>query len=144
MSDPLASFRRSGSASDLPTVRPTGDKEPYEAYRLSKEEQRYLEIRPRFPHPAEAPLNALITAIDAEWRMGLGVTIVYGTSMVVDIKGENLTALFQAVKEWKVEWLQEFDPNYHIPPTDKKAPFIKAITIQTTRPEAPPPIDQRH
>ena len=149
MDDPLAAFRRSGSTTDaVPAVRPANNKEPYEAYRLSKNEQRYLEIRPKFPESAEAPLNALITEVIGEWRMGLGVTIVYGTATsptkVIDIKGGNLAELFQAVKEWKVEWLQEFDPDYHLLPTDKKAPFIKSITIQTTRPEPPPPVNQRH
>lgn len=142
--DPLAQFRRPGNAPALPTVRPTGGKEPYEAYHLSTNDRRYLEVRPKFPNCAEAPLNALITKVVGELRMGLGVTITYGTSMVIDIAGENLAELFQAVKDWKVEWLQEFDPDWHIPPADPKAPFIKTITIQTTRPEAPPPVEKRH
>lgn len=144
MSDPLAPFRRPGTAPALPTVRPAGNKEPYEAYSMSKVEKRYLELRPKFPDCAEAPLNAMITKVVGELRFGLGVTITYGTAMVIDIAGENLAELFQAVKDWKVEWLQEFDPDHHLLPTDKKAPFIKAITIQTTLPEAPPPVEKRH
>ena len=78
MNDPLAQFRRPGNTATTSAARPSGDKQPYEAYHLAKDERRYLEVRPKFPDSAEAPLNAMITKIVGEWRMGLGVTITYG------------------------------------------------------------------
>ncbi len=143
-SDPLAQFRRPGNAPALSALRPTSDKEPYEAFHASKSERRFLEVRPKFPESAEAIHNGMITSVVGEWRMGLGVTITYGTSMVIDIKGENLTELFRGVQDWKIEFIQEFDPDWHIEPTDKKAPLIKSITIHTHKPEAPPPVEKRH
>ena len=76
--------------------------------------------------------------------MGLGITLKYGNSMVVDIKGRNLTDLFRGLRDWKVEFVAEFDPQEHLEPVDDKAPFISSITIFTTRPEDPPPVSQRH
>ena len=154
--DPLAKFRPPGTkqagglaAQPQPApVAPATGKKPYQAFALSKDAKRHLEIRFRFPDPAQCPLNAMIVNIEGEWRMGLGVTLTYGTlnapAMVIDITGENLQELFRAVQDWKVEWIMEFDPQFHTPPTDDKAPFIKSITVHKHRPETPPPMEQRH
>jgi len=142
--DPLAQFRRKGQTLAVGARQPTGDKQPYEAFRLSSEEKRHLEIRLRYPEPAECPSNFTLTNVRGEWRMGLGITLKYGNSMVVDIKGENLTTLFRGLRDWKVEFIAEFDPEEHIEPTDQSAPFIRSIRIHTTRPEEPPPAGQRH
>jgi hypothetical protein len=86
----------------------------------------------------------MITLMRVEWRWGQAVTLIYGHTMVVTIKGKNLQPLAEALKEWKVLWLAEFDPESHLPVTDENAPFIKSIEVVTTRPEAPPPMEQRH
>lgn len=85
----------------------------------------------------------LITNVIGEWRHGLRVTLIYGKSMIVKVRGKNLQELFQAVKDWKVEWIEEYDPAFHLPP-DENAPLIKSIEIITERPEEPPPMNQRH
>jgi hypothetical protein len=66
--------------------------------------------------------------------------------MMIIIRGENLnlTELYRALKEWRVEWIAEFNTEDYEAPTDDDAPFIKSITIHTTRPEEPPPPDKRH
>jgi hypothetical protein len=64
--------------------------------------------------------------------------------MAVVIEGENLNELSRALKEWKVEWLAEFDPEEHEPLTDPKAPYIKSITITTPESEEPLATNQRH
>ena len=127
-----------------PDVNPTGEKQPYRAFQEGKDNQRYLELRLKHPEPAECPLNAMISLIRVEWRWGLGITLIYGNTMVVTIKGKNLQPLADALKEWKVIWLAEFDSESHLPATDDNAPFIKSIEVVTTRPEAPPPMEQRH
>jgi hypothetical protein len=140
-SDRLARFRKGDAA---PEIKPSGEKTPYQAFQPGKENQRYLELRLKYPEPAECPLNAMISLIRAEWRWGLGITLIYGNQMVVTIKGKNLAPLAEALKEWKVVWLAEFDPENHIPATDDNAPFIKSIEVVPTRPEAPPPMSERH
>lgn len=143
MSDPLAQFRRPGHTPAAPLQRPAG-KQPYEAYRASKEAKRYLEIRVKFPDPAEAPNNAMITNVRGEWRYGTGFTLDYGNTMVVIVDGRNLTELYRAVLDWKVEFIEEFDPEAHDAPKDKSTPVITSITVHTHKPEAPPPVNQRH
>jgi hypothetical protein len=152
--DRLAKYRRPGAASAVAplaqesAVAPATGKQPYQAYALSKEAKRHLEIRFKFPDPAQCPLNTLIVNIEGEWRMGLGLTLTYGTlnapALVIDIVGENLQELFRMVQDWKVEWIAEFDPKFHEPPADDKAPFIKSITVHKHRMETPPPPEKRH
>ena len=139
--DRLARFRKSESP---PDVKPTGEKQPYQAFAEAKDNQRYLELRLKYPEPAECPLNAMITLMRVEWRWGLGITLIYGNTMVVTIKGKNLQKVADALREWKVVWLAEFDPESHLPATDDNAPYIKSIEVVTTRPDAPPPMEQRH
>jgi hypothetical protein len=132
-----------------PAPQPAAEKQPYRAFEASSEEKRYLEIRLKDPEPAECPSNAMLSNIRAEWRMGQSVTLEYGKTreglqMMVIIRGENLTELYRALKEWKVEWIAEFNAEDYEPPTDDGAPFIKSITIHTTRPEEPPPANKRH
>jgi hypothetical protein len=57
---------------------------------------------------------------------------------------EKRKALFRGIRDWKVEFIAEFDPQEHLEPADKSAPFIKRISIFTERPEEPPPPNQRH
>ncbi len=128
--------------------QPSTGKQPYRAYEISARELRYLEIRPKEPDPVECPSYTLLTHIRAEWRMGSGCTLEYGDlrqlSLMVIIRGDNLTELYRALKEWKVEWIAEFSPGEHEEPTDAAAPFIRSITIHSTRPETPPPANHRH
>jgi hypothetical protein len=142
--DPLAPFRRKGQTPAVPVEKPAAEKIPYEAFHPSTEERRFLEFRCKFPEPGEAFSNMTLTGVQGEWRMGLGITLEYAKPMVVIIKGRNLTALFRAIQNWKVEWLAEFDPVEHLEPADSNAPFIESITMHSTRPEAPPPANQRH
>ena len=142
VTDRLARFRKG----EIPAeVKPaTGEKQAYQAFTLGKENLRYLELRLKYPDPAECPLNAMVTQIRVEWRWGLGITLIYGNTMVVEIKGKNLQPLAEALKDWKVVWLAEYDPESHLPVDNDGAPFIKSIEVITTRPEAPPPVNQRH
>jgi hypothetical protein len=149
--DPLAKYRRAGSKpfqqaqSSSTTVTATSASKPaYEAFRPSKEAQRYLEIRPRFPEPAECPMNSMITSIRVEWRWGMAVTLIYGTTMMININGERLQPLYEALRDWKVAWIAEFDPDSHDLPQGEDAPFIKSIEIITERPEPLPPMNARH
>jgi hypothetical protein len=139
--DRLARFRKGES---VPETKSTGDKQPYVAFAVGKEPQRYLELRLKYPEPAECPLNAMITLLRVEWRFGLAITLIYGNTMVVTIKGKKLQPIAEALKEGKVIWLAEFDTESHTPATNDDAPFIKSIEVLTERPEAPPPINQRH
>jgi hypothetical protein len=139
--DRLARFRKAEAA---PEVKPTGDKHSYLAFQPSKESQRHLELRLKYPDPAECPLNAMITNIRVEWRWGLAITLIYGNTMVVVIKGKRLQTLADAIKEWKVVWIAEFDPESHLPLTEGDAPLVTSIEVLTERPESPPPINQRH
>ena len=140
-----------GSVQSEPAPAPAltvAKKTPYRAFERSTEEKRYLEIRLKFPESAECLSNAMLTNIRAEWRMGLYITLEYGNpqklDMMVTIKGENLIELYQALKAWKVESIAEFNPVDYEQPTDDTAPFIKSITVHTTRPETPPPVEKRH
>ena len=145
--DILAKYRRPGQESVLaaPIAKPVGGKQIYDPYLIGKETKRHLELRLKFPDPAECPLNSMITNIRAEWRRGFGVTLIYGKGMMVEIKGENLQELFQNLKEWKVEWIEEYDLRFHLPPTDKSAPLIESIRIITPQSaEEVPPMSQRH
>ena len=157
--DKLAKYRRPKNPRDaaaplvppLPAAAaepPKNDKKSYRAYQLSKEAKRHLEVRVQFPDPAECPLNSMITNIQGEWRMGLRVTITYGnhtgSTMVIEIAEENLQEFFRAVQDWKVEWVEAFDPDFHIMPEDEKAPFIRSIALHTKRPEPIPPPGERH
>lgn len=140
--DLLAPFRAKGQSAPAP--QPTTVKTPYRAYEESKDEKRYLEIRVKSPRPSKSPRNIDLTGVICEWRMGLIVHLEYFGKMTVEIEGERLTQLAKAIREWKVEWLAEFDPEMHAPSTDPDAPVINSITILTTRPEEPPPANQRH
>ena len=142
--DRLAKYRPPGQAQAASSTQSATGKRPYVAYELSNEAKRHLEIRVKYPDPAECPLNAMITNVRGEWRMGLAVTIEFGNTMLVKIHGERLQELFQAVKDWRVEWLAEYDEAEHAPPADPNAPIIKRIEILTERPETPPPMGQRH
>lgn len=143
--DRLAKYRRPGQErAARPAQKAASGKKPYVAFQPSKEAKRHLEIRCRFPAPAECPLNSAVTNIRGEWRRGLAITLSYGKNMMVMIKGKGLQELFQMLKDWKVEWIEEFDPRLHALPTDAKAPFIKSITIQSGPPEEAPPMEQRH
>lgn len=129
--------------------RPVAKKQPYRAFEVSSEETRYLEIRLKYPEPAECQSNAMLSSIDAEWRGGQAITLGYGQTreglqMVVSIRGENLTELYRALKKWKVEWIAEFNSEDYESPTDDAAPFIKSITIHRKQPEKPPPVEKRH
>lgn len=144
-SDPLANFRRSGSSDVVKTDSKAGVsvKEPYKAYQLSHDQKRFLKIRLPFPQPYEAPSNSMLTHIRGEWRMGLAITLEYGNTKMVKIEGEGLLELLEALHDWKVEWIQEFDPETHSTPEDNSAPVIKSITILPSGAN-PPPLDQRH
>jgi hypothetical protein len=138
-----------GQEQSVPALQPAAKKQPYRAFEVSSQEKRYLEIRVKYPEPAECPSNAMLSNIRAEWRMGQAITLGYGQTreglqIVVEIRGENLTELYRALKEWKVEWIAEFNAEDYAPPTDEAAPFIKSIAIHTKRPEQPPPVDKRH
>jgi hypothetical protein len=137
---------KSVSAQEQPAsaCKPSAAKQPYRAYEVSGEVRRHLEIRLRYPEPAESPSYDTLTNIRHEWRMGQGFTLIYGKTMMVIIKGDNLTALYQAVKDAKAEWIAEFNGEDYDPLTDDTAPFIKSITIHTSRPEDPPPAAKPH
>jgi len=82
--DKLAKYRRPGEKSPVDvTVTPAGSKQPYIAWKPSKEAKRHLELRCKFPEPAECPLNSAITNIRGEWRRGLIITLSYGKNMMV-------------------------------------------------------------
>jgi hypothetical protein len=149
--DILAKHRRPGQVSPLaPAAGTTAAKKPgpgkkaYAPYSLGKETRRHLELRRKFPDPAECPLNSMITNIRGEWRRGLAVTLIYGKTMMVIIKGKNLQELFQGVKEWKIDWIEEYDARFHFPVTDEDAPFVASIEIIPPKTEEPPPMSQRH
>lgn len=139
-----------GKEQSEPASQPAAEKQPYRAFEASSTEQRYLEIRLKFPESSESYSNAMLSSIRTDWRMGgFFITLEYGQTregllMIIAIKGENLAEVYRAIREWKVEWIAEFDPQEHEPPTDDAAPFIKSITIDKTRPEKPPPVDKRH
>lgn len=143
--DRLAKYRRPGQTpAAAPIAQPATNQTTYVAYQLSKEAKRHLEIRVKFPDPAECPLNAMITNVRAEWRMGMAITLEFGNTMMVKIQGKRLQELFQAIKDWKVEWIAEYDPQEHTASTDPDAPVIEMIQIITERPEPLPPLEQRH
>lgn len=113
------------------------ERSAYQAFSLATEPRRYLEIRSKFPTPTECPAYGMITNIRYEPLWGLAVTIRFGSAMVVQIEGKNLLPLVSALKEWKLEWLSEFDPEWHLEPTDTSLPYIERIEIATNRPELP-------
>lgn len=138
-----------GMGLDLPIPHHHAEKQPYKAFQLSEEMQPYLEMRLKEPEPAECPSNARLSNIRAEWRTGQSITLEYGIEregmqMMVCIYGENLSELYRAIKAWKVEWIAEFSPEEHQPPTNATAPFIRSITIHSKRPESSPPPSKRH
>jgi hypothetical protein len=144
--DRLVRFRKGETVTNTnPDTKSASGKQPYQAYQVSKESQRFLELRLKYPEPAECPLYAMISLMQLEWRWGLGITLIFGNNtMVVAIKGKNLQSVADSLKEGKVIWLTEFDPESHLPVTNEEAPFIKSIEIITTRPDSPPPMSQRH
>ena len=79
--------------SAAPAPQPAIIKQPYEAYRLSQKAKRFLQLRVKFPDPAEYFPNAAITNLHDEWRYGTGFTVVYGATRVVTIYGERLHSL---------------------------------------------------
>jgi hypothetical protein len=144
--DRLARFRRGETPTETPKeTLPTTGKQPYAAFQVGKDNQRFLEFRFKFPEPSECHLNAMMSAMEVEWRWGLGITLIYGNnSMVIAIKGKNLQPVIEAIKECKAVWLTEFDAENHLPITDEAAPLIESIEITTTRPETAPPMNKRH
>ena len=68
----------------------------------------------------------------------------YGKAMVVVVQGRNLTPIYTALKEWRVEWVAEFGEDEYMPPTDPAAPFIESITVDTNRPEVHMPAKNVH
>jgi hypothetical protein len=144
--DRLARFRKGETPQETPgEIAPVTGKQPYTAFHTSKDNQRFLELRFKFPEPAECHLNAMMSAMEVEWRWGLGITLVYGNnSMVIAIKGKNLQPVIEAIKECKAVWLAEFDAENHLPIEGDNAPFIESIEITTTRPETAPPMNKRH
>jgi hypothetical protein len=73
------------------------------------------------------------------------MTLYFGhTTMVVIIKGENLTELYQAIETHTLEWMAEFSASEYEQPEDSSAPFIRSITIHTKRPEEVPAGVKRH
>jgi hypothetical protein len=142
--DPLAEFRGRGQTA-APAPKPAAEKQPYEAFRLSTTERRYVDFRPKFPDLSIALPNHMLIKVAADWRAGLGGWLKFSYPAVVDIDGKNIPAsLFRAFQEWKVEFVAEFDPVEHLPPTDPAAPLITRLSIHFTRPEEPPPANQRH
>src|SRR5258708_8918001 len=95
--DPLARYRREGQGPGA-AVKPASSKEPYRPYELSSQEKRHLELRFKFPDPAECPSNFTLTNVRGEWRWGQSIALTYSKPMIVRIKGENLTELFRAIK----------------------------------------------
>ena len=150
--DKLAKHRRSPvTAAPVAPDKDKSEKIPkkqYEPYRLSKDTKRFLDIRAKVPAAAECVLNGMLLRIEGEWRLGLWIILTFGTNagntMVVNIKGKKLQELFQAIKDSKIDWLEEYDSRFHLPVTDENAPFIKSIEIVKQRPEPPPPLSQRH
>jgi hypothetical protein len=144
----MSSLTKSPLGSQKDTAPAPAKKQLYQAFSLAREEQRYLEIRPKFPDPAECLVNAMLKNIRADSRMGVALTLAYGDaqhlSMMVTIKGENLVELYRALKEWKVDWIAEFSPSEHEEPEDSSAPFVRSITIHTKRPEEIPSHIKRH
>lgn len=139
--DPLAPYREKGKA---PAPVAATDKTPYVAFSPAREEKRFLECRFKFPAPADAYLNVELTSVLTEWRLGMTICLAYQGRRTIELRGERLTELARSIKDWKVEWVAEFDPQMHTPPTDPEAPFIESITITTERPADPPPMNQRH
>ena len=144
--DNLAKYRRPGQTPAVATgtKKAAPGKVAYEPFRLSKDTKRHLEVRVQFPLPSNNPLNSMITNVFIEWRRGLSITVVYSKTMAIEIKGRNLQELAQAIKDWKVEWVEAFDAQWHLPVTDKNAPFIKSVEVITKHTEEPPPMHERH
>ena len=140
--EPLKTSRRE---EDLSSNKTIFTKRTYCAFQVSDEERWFLEFRLRHPEPSESFPYTELTRICNEWRYGTGVTLYFGhTTMVVIIKGENLTELYQAIEAGKLEWIAEFSPSEHEEPKDSSAPFIRSITIHTKRPEEIPLHVKRH
>jgi hypothetical protein len=70
--------------------------------------------------------------------MGQSVTLQYGQTregllMMVVIRGENLTELYGALKQWKVERIAEFNaedyepPRMTVRPSSKASPFTRPV-----------------
>ncbi len=122
----------------------TSGRQPYRAFKPSEGEKRYLEFRVKSPAPSQFVPNIQLTGILSEWRMGMMIHLAYFGKMTVAIRGERLCELAQAISDWKVEWMAEFDPALHEPIKNQDEPFIRSITILTTRPEEPPSENQKH
>lgn len=132
-----------------PKAAPVAEKDPYpyEAFRLAPEgvTPAYLVIHRPFPEPAEAyPIHYGITKIIGEVRMGLMVTIEFGTQMVITIEGQNLQDLFDGLAKRRLEAVTMFDPMCHAEITDPDVPVVKSLTVHTHRPEPLPPMKDRH
>ena len=128
-----------------PTPQTQWVPQPYFAFQAGQNERRYLQIRVRDGFPAECPSYATLTNLIYEWRIGQVLMLQFGQAMAVTIQGRNLKALYDAICEWRAEWVAEFSPKDYEPPSDASAPFIEGIEITTNRPSPPlPPPDKLH
>jgi hypothetical protein len=108
-----------------------GKKADYEAYRTGTEARQFLEIRFKAPSPIQAPGYRMLTYLKCE-RKNRAISLQFGPHMKIVITGANLAGLFQALQRWKVEHVQEFDPEHFESPNDTASPYISKIEIRVT------------
>lgn len=140
--DPLAKFRRKPPQEPAPV--PERQASPYVAFGIAATEKRYLVVRRKFPEPSLAFSYGQVTDLNADERYRSGVAVGFSTQRLIDIKGRNLEDLFGLLKEWRVEFLCEFDPEEWAEPDDPKQPVITNIEILLEPSTDPPARNKQH
>jgi hypothetical protein len=128
----LAEFRRKREGGkSTATQNDADDRWDYEAFKISPEPNRFIEVRTKSPEMADAFSYGLLTRVLGEQLMGSGFTLLFAYSYPIKLNadGKRLHELFKAFQQGRVEWIQEFDPVLFKPVTDETAPIIETIEI---------------
>lgn len=133
--DPLAKLKSLRSeAPDAPA--PSGDKQPYVAFKAVNRRQLRLHLRAarnagKFRVGERLTYSYLHRIVDDDDR-GEQLALVYQFAVVI-IRGRHLSMVAEAIEEERCAWIEPFNPTKWESPTDPAAPFIEGIDIRVER-----------
>jgi hypothetical protein len=131
MADQLESFRRkSAPASTVKASTAPAGNEPYIAF-ATKDKLGRFDIRTK-DGLSHSPAYNYLLDVSYDRRAYTSVLLVL-SFMLVRIRGKNLKPLIDAIKLHTCEFIAEFDGQEYDAPTDRDAPYVERIVIQTGR-----------
>ena len=130
MNDPLAQFRRKPIEPGRPvraSEAEAGAAEAYQAFQAKDKVER-LRIRPAM-EPWRAPNYNALVDIACNGKYGTNFVLMF-THMAVFVEGRNLQAVIAAIEAGTADFIQQFDAQEWLRPTNDSAPFIESIRCE--------------